>query len=128
MVSVLDMALSTEKHDIASTVDRMARRIRSVSGRGILGNRTDDGIAAIESFGTEHVDSGRLIVYTSQDSVLQIAAHVDVVPPAQLYTICERKGWAQDALGYNALVVAWPEIARRVAGTPEAEAQQALEF
>jgi putative DNA methylase len=45
----------------------------------------------------------------------------------RLYTICERKGWAQEALGYNALVVAWPEIARRVAGTPEAEAQQALE-
>jgi putative DNA methylase len=45
----------------------------------------------------------------------------------RLYTTCERKGWAQDALAYNALVVAWPEIARLVAGTPEAEAQQALE-
>src|SRR5262249_38288164 len=45
----------------------------------------------------------------------------------RLYTICERKGWAQEALPYNALVVAWPEIARRVAGTPEAEAQQILE-
>lgn len=46
----------------------------------------------------------------------------------RLYTTCERKGWAQDALAYNALVVAWPEIARLVAGTPEAEAQQALEI
>jgi putative DNA methylase len=46
----------------------------------------------------------------------------------RLYTTCERKGWAQDALAYNALVVAWPEIARLVAGTPEAEAQQALEL
>lgn len=45
----------------------------------------------------------------------------------RLYTTCERNGWAQDALAYNALVVAWPEIARLVAGTPEAEAQQALE-
>jgi putative DNA methylase len=45
----------------------------------------------------------------------------------RLYSICERKGWAQEALPYNALVVAWPEVARRVAGTPEAEAQQALE-
>jgi putative DNA methylase len=45
----------------------------------------------------------------------------------RLYTTCERKGWAQEALSYNALVVAWPEIARRVVGTPEAEAQQALE-
>jgi putative DNA methylase len=45
----------------------------------------------------------------------------------RLYVICERKGWAQEALGYNGLVVAWPEIARQVAGTPEAEAQQQLE-
>jgi putative DNA methylase len=45
----------------------------------------------------------------------------------RLYTTSERKGWAQEALAYNALVVAWPEIARRVAGTPEAAAQQALE-
>jgi putative DNA methylase len=45
----------------------------------------------------------------------------------RLYATCERKGWAQDALAYNALVVAWPEIARRVAGTPEAEAQETLE-
>jgi putative DNA methylase len=45
----------------------------------------------------------------------------------RLYTTCERKGWTQEALSYNALIVAWPEIARRVAGTPEAEAQQALE-
>jgi putative DNA methylase len=46
----------------------------------------------------------------------------------RLFTTAERKGWAQDALAYNALVVAWPEIARRVAGTPEAQAQQALEI
>ena len=46
----------------------------------------------------------------------------------RLYTLCERRGWASDAVGYNALVVAWPEIARQVAGTPEAEAQQALEL
>jgi putative DNA methylase len=45
----------------------------------------------------------------------------------RLYTTCERKGWAQEAVAYNSLVVAWPEIARRVAGTPEAQAQQALE-
>jgi putative DNA methylase len=45
----------------------------------------------------------------------------------RLYTTCERKGWVEEARSYNALVVAWPEIARRVAGTPEAEAQQALE-
>ena len=46
----------------------------------------------------------------------------------RLYTLCERRGWASEAVAYNALVVAWPEIARQVAGTPEAEAQQALEL
>lgn len=46
----------------------------------------------------------------------------------RLYTTAERKGWTEQALAYNALVVAWPEIARRVAGTPEAEAQQVLDI
>ncbi len=46
----------------------------------------------------------------------------------RLFAICDRKGWAAEAVGYNALVVAWPEIARQVAGTPEAEGQQALEL
>jgi putative DNA methylase len=46
----------------------------------------------------------------------------------RLYSICERNGWAEEAMPYNALVVAWPEIARRAAGTPEAEAQQILEI
>jgi putative DNA methylase len=46
----------------------------------------------------------------------------------RLFAICDRQGWVTEAVGYNALVVAWPEIARRVAGTPEAEGQQALEL
>jgi putative DNA methylase len=45
----------------------------------------------------------------------------------RLYTTSERKGWADEAVPYNSLVVAWPEIARRVAGTSDAEAQQTLE-
>ena len=51
----------------------------SDSGRGVLCNRPYNGIDAIEHFGAEHVQSGALILYTSQDSVLQIAAHVDVL-------------------------------------------------
>jgi len=62
----------------------------AAGGRGVICNRPDDGIEAIESFGARHVRSGDLIVYTSQDSVLQIAAHVDVVAPAELYAICAR--------------------------------------
>ena len=45
----------------------------------------------------------------------------------RLFAICDRQGWAAEAVGYNTLVVAWPEIARQVVGTPEAEGQQALE-
>jgi phosphopentomutase len=62
----------------------------AAAGRGVICNRPDNGIDAIETFGEAHLASGDLIVYTSQDSVLQIAAHVDVVTPAQLNGICAR--------------------------------------
>jgi phosphopentomutase len=62
----------------------------AASGRGVICNRPDNGIDAIDSFGGEHVAGGDLIVYTSQDSVLQIAAHIDVVAPDALYGICGR--------------------------------------
>jgi phosphopentomutase len=64
--------------------------VREASGRGVICNRPDNGLTAIEEFGAEHMAGGDLIVYTSQDSVLQIAAHVDVVAPAELYDICGR--------------------------------------
>ena len=64
--------------------------VRGASGRGVICNRPDNGLTAIEDFGAEHVAQGALIVYTSQDSVLQIAAHVDVVAPEELYDICRR--------------------------------------
>jgi phosphopentomutase len=64
--------------------------IATASGREITCNRPYNGIEAIEDYGAEHLSSGGLIVYTSQDSVLQIAAHVEVVPPTELYDICAR--------------------------------------
>lgn len=57
-------------------------------GRGFLLNAPSDGISAMESYGDEHVKTGDLIIYTSADSVLQIAAHEDVVPTEELYQIC----------------------------------------
>ncbi|HEX8120756.1 MAG TPA: phosphopentomutase [Solirubrobacteraceae bacterium] len=66
-----------------------------VAGAGVLCNRPYNGVAAIEDFGEQHLETGRLILYTSQDSVLQLAAHVDVVPVAQLHAICSR---VRDAL------------------------------
>ncbi|MCA1800949.1 MAG: phosphopentomutase [Rhodothermaceae bacterium] len=57
-------------------------------GRGILANRAASGTQVIEEFGDEHVKTGKPIVYTSADSVFQVACHVDVVPIEQLYEWC----------------------------------------
>ena len=57
-------------------------------GRGVLGNRPASGTAIIAELGTEHVATGKPIVYTSADSVFQIAAHESVVPIEQLYEWC----------------------------------------
>lgn len=58
-------------------------------GRGILCNKPYSGTEVIKDFGREHIASGDLIVYTSADSVLQIAAHKSVVSLEQLYSICK---------------------------------------
>ncbi len=58
-------------------------------GRGTLANKPASGTAIIEELGAEHVRTGKPIVYTSADSVFQIAAHEDVVPVAELYRWCE---------------------------------------
>ena len=61
---------------------------RAATGRGVLANAPWSGTAVIEEFGDEHVRTGDLIIYTSADSVFQIAAHEDVVPLEQLYEYC----------------------------------------
>ncbi len=58
------------------------------TGRGVLGNLATSGTAVIERFGAEHLASGSWIVYTSADSVFQVAAHEDVVPLEELYAAC----------------------------------------
>jgi phosphopentomutase len=58
------------------------------TGRGVLCNKPYSGTAVIDDYGERHLETGDLIVYTSADSVLQIAAHVDEVPPAELYAAC----------------------------------------
>ena len=61
---------------------------RTATGRGVLANAPWSGTAVIEKYGQEHMKTGDLIVYTSADSVFQIAAHEDIVPPEQLYEYC----------------------------------------
>lgn len=58
-------------------------------GRGTLGNIAASGTEIIESLGREHIATGRPIIYTSADSVLQIAAHEDIIPVDELYRMCE---------------------------------------
>lgn len=58
-------------------------------GRGTLGNKPASGTEIIKELGEEHVRTGKPIVYTSGDSVFQIAAHEDVIPIAELYRECE---------------------------------------
>ncbi len=58
-------------------------------GRKVLGNKPASGTGIIDEFGKEHMETGSIIVYTSADSVLQIAAHEDIIPVAELYKICE---------------------------------------
>ena len=60
-----------------------------LTGRGVLGNYAASGTQIIEELGAEHMRTGALIVYTSADSVFQIAAHEDVVPIPELYRACE---------------------------------------
>ncbi|HEX5223962.1 MAG TPA: phosphopentomutase [Solirubrobacteraceae bacterium] len=68
----------------------LLERLEGALGHALICNRADDGLSAIAQFGEEHMRSGALILYTSQDSVLQLAAHVERVPPPELYRACER--------------------------------------
>ena len=61
---------------------------RAATGRGVLANAPWSGTEVIEKYGAEHMRTGDLIVYTSADSVFQIAAHEEIVPPEQLYEYC----------------------------------------
>jgi phosphopentomutase len=63
--------------------------LREQTGRPILANIAASGTEIIELYGEDHLRTGGLIVYTSADSVFQIAAHEEVIPPAQLYRICQ---------------------------------------
>jgi len=69
----------------AEVIDEFARR----TGRGVLGNVAASGTAILDDFGAEHQATGKWIVYTSADSVFQVAAHEGVIPLAELYAACE---------------------------------------
>ena len=68
--------------------EEILRPFREATGRGVLANAPWSGTEVIEKFGEEHMQTGDLIVYTSADSVFQVAAHEEIVPPEQLYEYC----------------------------------------
>lgn len=83
---VLDRPFPTFPHGFpADLIAEFERRI----GRGTLGNVVASGTDIIDRLGAEHTATGKPIVYTSADSVFQIAAHEEVIPVADLYRICE---------------------------------------
>ena len=83
---VLDRPFPVFPHGFPS---ELIAAFESRIGRQVLANKAASGTAIIDELGAEHVATGRPIVYTSADSVFQIAAHEDVVPIPQLYEWCE---------------------------------------
>ena len=69
--------------------DEIIKNFETSVGRRVLCNKPYSGTDVIRDYGDEHVRTGDLIVYTSADSVFQIAAHEEIVPPDELYRICE---------------------------------------
>ena len=67
----------------------LIQELEEKTGRKVIGNISASGTEIIEKLGKEHMETGAIIVYTSADSVLQIAAHEDIVPVNELYKICE---------------------------------------
>ncbi|MEF7563176.1 phosphopentomutase [Bacillus infantis] len=69
--------------------DELLSELEARTGRKIIGNKPASGTEILDDLGEEHMKTGALIVYTSADSVLQIAAHEEIVPIDELYTICK---------------------------------------
>lgn len=76
-----------------------------LTGRGVLCNKPYSGTQVILDYGMQHMETGDLIVYTSADSVFQIAAHEDIVPLEELYGICRKaRGMLKDELAVGRVI------------------------
>ncbi|CAM4165859.1 phosphopentomutase [Jeotgalicoccus halotolerans] len=70
--------------------DELLEKITEATGRGIVGNKPASGTDIIEEYGEHQIETGDLIIYTSNDPVLQIAANEEVIPLEEIYEICEK--------------------------------------
>jgi phosphopentomutase len=95
----------------ARLISEFSRR----TGRGVLGNKAGSGTAVLDEFGEAHLRTGEWIVYTSADSVFQVAAHESAVPISELYAACAvARELLTGALGVSRV------IARPFTGSPSA--------
>jgi phosphopentomutase len=97
--------------------ERVLRRFREQTGRGILGNKPASGTQIIEEFGPEQERTGDWILYTSADSVFQVAAHTGVISLEDLYEACEK---AHEMLIGEGEILVERVIARPFHGKPGA--------
>lgn len=85
--------------------EELLEKLSAAWGRGILCNKPYSGTQVIADYGREHIETGKLIVYTSADSVLQIAAHESVVSIEELYRDCETaRGICQGKYGVGRII------------------------
>jgi len=86
----LKSAFTTFPPEYPSFPQKLLADFTRETGKEVIGNKAASGTIIIEELGKEHMETGKLIVYTSGDSVFQIAAHEDIVPLDELYDICEK--------------------------------------
>ena len=84
---ILEQAFPTYPNGFPPSI--LDRFINETGVPGVLGNFAASGPRSSRTWATEHVDTGKPIVYTSADSVFQIAAHEEIIPLDRLYEICE---------------------------------------
>jgi phosphopentomutase len=97
--------------------DEIISRFESETGRRVIGNRPASGTEIIAELGPEQQETGAWIVYTSADSVFQVAAHTDVIPLEELYEACKK---AHKMLIGEGKILVERVIARPYHGEPDA--------
>ena len=90
--------------------EEIIRRFERETGRGVIGNKPASGTEIIEELGPKQEETGAWIVYTSADSVFQVAAHTGVIPLAELYEACEK--------AHEMLIGEGPILVERVIARP----------
>ena len=109
---IMDKPFPTYPHGFPKEV---IDQFEEETGMQVIGNKPASGTQIIEELGPEHIQTGKLIVYTSADSVLQIAAHEGIIPPMDLWHICRQA--RRILTGENAVARV---IARPFVGVPGA--------